>query len=307
MGEVHDILAARGKQAALDGGLSRNVVETATTYMGNEEGGIGFLYSGWCQAALPHKRTPDDQPWRVDVERISLLVEPGRRMEPGRTVLVGVPYGSRARLILIYLQSEALRTQSREIELGRSLRQWFGRMGIAMCGKNVAAVRDQAERISLCKMSFRIFAGKRVGLVQQTIVDTAMFVDDEDPRQGGLFAETARLSEGFFQQLQQHSVPLEDAAIKAISNNSQAIDIYCWLAYRLHALTKPTPVQWRAIKAQFGQHVASAKGFRQKFVPNLALALAVYADAKVEQTDDGLLLHPSRPPVAPKLVKITAG
>ena len=87
MGEVHDILAARGKQAALDGGLSRNVVETATTYMGNEEGGIGFLYSGWCQAALPHKRTPDDQPWRVDVERISLLIEPGRRMEPGRTVL----------------------------------------------------------------------------------------------------------------------------------------------------------------------------------------------------------------------------
>ena len=37
---------------------------------------------------------------------------------------VGVPYGSRARLILLFLQSEALRTGGREIELGRSLRAW---------------------------------------------------------------------------------------------------------------------------------------------------------------------------------------
>jgi hypothetical protein len=42
---VHDILTARGKQAALDVGLSRDVVETATAYLSNEEGGIGFLYS----------------------------------------------------------------------------------------------------------------------------------------------------------------------------------------------------------------------------------------------------------------------
>ena len=290
MGEVHDILAARGKQAALDVGLTRDLVDAAATYLGNEESGVGFLYSGWCQSALPHKRIADDQRWQVDGDRISLLVEPGSRFERGKpAVPVGVPYGSRARLILIYLQSEALRTQSREVELGRSLRHWFGRMGINAGGKDIKIVRDQAERISLCKMSFRIFAGKRVGLVQQNIVDTAMFIEDEDARQDGLFAETARLSEGFFVQLQQHSVPLEDAAIKAISNNSQAIDIYCWLAYRLHALTKPTPLTWATVKVQFGAGVKQMKHFRERFLPNLALAMAVYPAAKVEQTDTGLL------------------
>jgi hypothetical protein len=68
-------------------------------------------------------------------------------MPNGPPVRVGVPYGSRARLILIYLQSEALRTNSREVELGRSLRVWLGRMGIPIGGKSMAEVRDQAERI----------------------------------------------------------------------------------------------------------------------------------------------------------------
>ena len=38
---------------------------------------------------------------------------------------VGVPYGSRARLIILYLQSEALKTQSREVELGKTLHAWL--------------------------------------------------------------------------------------------------------------------------------------------------------------------------------------
>ena len=304
MGEVHDILTARGKQAALEGGLDRNVVETAATYMSNEESGVGFLYSGWCQSALPHKRQPDDSIWQIEGERISLLVEPGARVEGGKPVRVGVPYGSRARLILIYLQSEALRTGKPEVELGRSLRHWFGKMGITAGGKAIRDVRDQAERISRCRLSFHVTAGKRIGLVQQNIVETAMFVDDEDARQGGLFAETARLSEGFFRELKKHPVPLEDSAIKAISNNSQAIDIYCWLAYRLHALTAPTPISWPALKGQFGQGVGRPRDFRTRFLPNLSLALAVYPAAKVEQTDVGLVLHPSRPPVAPKIIAV---
>lgn len=305
MGEVHDILAARGKRAALEGGHERNVVEAAATFLGNEETGIGFLYSGWCQAALPHKRIADDQRWQVDGDRISLMIEPGARMQQGKVPIpVGVPYGSRARLILIYLQSEALRTQSREVELGRSMRQWFGRMGIPVGGKSVQMIRDQAERISRCKLTFQVFVGKRVGMVQQTIVDTAMFIEDQDARQGGLFAETARLSEGFFDQLQRHPVPLADAAIKTLANNSQAIDVYCWLAYRLHALTKPSPLSWKATKQQFGQNVGRMDDFRRRFLPNLALAMAVYPDAKVEQTDTGLTLHPSRPPVAPKQIAV---
>lgn len=300
MGTVHDILEAKGKQQALLIGLDRREIEAAAAYMSDEESGVGFLYSGWCQAALPHRRLPDAQGWQVSGERVTLIVEPGMRPgDGGKPVHVGVPYGSRARLIMLYLQSEALRTGSREIELGKSLRAWLTRLGIPVGGKSVEAVREQAERISRCKLTFEVKAGVSKGLMNQTIVDTAIFLDLDDETQGSLFVEKARLSEGFFDQLRRHPVPLEEAAIKAVNNNSMALDLYAWLAYRLHALKGPTSVSWRALKPQFGMGFGRMDNFRARFLDNLKLALAVYPDAKVEVEDGGLILHPSRPPVSP--------
>lgn len=137
--------------------------------------------------------------------------------------------------------------------------------------------------------------------MNQNVVDTAMFVSSDDGAgQGTLFVETARLSEVFFDLLKKHPVPVEEAAIKAINNNSVALDLYAWLAYRLHSLTKPTPVSWAALKAQFGGGVGRLDNFRTKFLDHLKLAMAVYRDAKVEVETRGLVLYPSRPPVCPR-------
>jgi hypothetical protein len=300
MGTVHDILEAKGRQATLQLDFDRQVVEAAASYMADEDNGIGFLYSGWCQAALPHRRLADSKGWQVSGDRFCLIVEPGMRRGPvGDPVHVGVPFGSRARLILIYLQSEALRTSSREVVLGKSLRDWLERMKIPVGGKNLAIVREQTERISRCRLTFEIRQGNRLGLANQNIMDSAIFLEPaKDEIQGSLFAQTARLSEPFFEGLKRHPVPIEEAAIGAVSNNSMAIDIYVWLAYRLHSLSKPTPISWRALKAQFGVGFAQLNNFKTKFLPNLRLALAVYPDARVDQEDQGrgLLLYPSKPP-----------
>ena len=71
-----------------------------------------------------------------------------------KAVLYGVPYGARARMILLFLQSQAVRTGSREIELGRSLSAWMERMGIAWGGETARAIREQAARISACNLKF---------------------------------------------------------------------------------------------------------------------------------------------------------
>jgi hypothetical protein len=306
MGTVHDILGEKGRDAALRHDFAREVVDAASSYMSDEDASVGFLYSGWCQAALPHRRLADGQGWQVDGDRYCLIVEPGMRRGPGgEPVHVGVPFGSRARLILIYLQSEALRTGSRDVELGRSLREWLGRMSIPVGGKNFLAVREQTERISRCRLTFEVRQGNRVGLANQSVMDSAIFLEPADgDEQGSLFAQTARLSEAFFDGLKKHPVPIEEAAIGAISNNSMAIDVYVWLAYRLHSLAKPTPLSWRALKPQFGNGFAAMNNFRSKFLPNLKLAMAVYPDARVDLAEDGkgLILYPSRPPVAPKQI-----
>ena len=122
MAEIHRLLEQHGKQAVLSFDVDRRVVEAAAGYLSAEEGEVGFLYSGWAQSALPHKRLSDNASWQVHTDHVSLVVQPGLRPSlTGDAVSIGVPYGSRARLIILYLQSEALKTNSREVELGKTL------------------------------------------------------------------------------------------------------------------------------------------------------------------------------------------
>src|SRR4051812_22200300 len=221
MGTVHDLIETRGKQQALElDEFPRDVIEAAASYMADEDAGIGFLYSGWCQAALPHRRLPNDQGWQIDSERVRLVVQPGMRgTDSGKPELVGVPFGSRARLILLRLQSEALRTNCREVELGKSLRDWLVRMGIPVGGRSLKDVRDQTERISRCRLTFEVRQGARLGMANQSITESAIFLDDEEPSQGRLFAQVqvATLSTAFFETLKRHPVPVEESAVRAIA------------------------------------------------------------------------------------------
>lgn len=302
MSAVHELLEARGKQAAIQAGVDRGVVEAASLYMSDEDGSLGFAFSGWAQCALPHRRLDDDARWEIAGERVRLVVEPGLRptSDDGPMEHIGVPYGSVARLILLFLQTEALRKRTREVELGGSLRQWLTKIGASIGGSNARAVRDQAERISRCRLTFHIQGSGKIGLVNQSIVDRALFIENNS-RQGRLSLETAKLSEGFFEQLMKHPVPIEEAAIKAISNNPAALDAYLWLAYRLHVLSGDKLITWKALKSQFGTGYKELFHFKPRFTQALALATAVYPAAKIEVLEQGVVLKPSRPPVMPKI------
>jgi len=212
MAEIHDLLKEKGKQALLasaETDRQRKAIQAAAAYLGDENADFYFLFSGWALAGLPHRRIPDDKEWRVETDYVTLLVEPGRKALPdGTNPHVGVPYGSRARLIMLYLQSEALRTQRREIELGSSLEGWMKRLCISPGGKSRKEVREQAERISRCRLTFQMQRNGRVALVNQNILDTAMFVEEAgDERQSSLFLDIARLSEGFFRAAYQAPGP----------------------------------------------------------------------------------------------------
>lgn len=307
MGKVHKLLEEHGRQGALAFDLDRRVVDAAADFMADEEGGVGFIYSGFAQAALPHRKLKDDAVWQVQTEHVLLLVEPGRRpIRDGVPVPIGVPYGSRARLIMLYLMTQALRTGSRDVELGRSMHEWMLRMGIPIGGPNAKGVRDQAERLSRCRLSFQVSNGGKTGLLNQNLVDGALFLDEGGPGKDQSYLDRVRLSETFWDQLRRHPIPLDEAAIRALQGHSMALDLYCWLAYRLHVLQSPRAVSWAALKGQFGTGFSRMDHFRPTFLENLQLAMAVYPDAQVDVGDKGVSLLPSRPPVSAKIHTIRA-
>lgn len=85
------------------------------------------------------------------------------------------------------------------------------------------------------------------------------------------------------------------STIRHIRNSSMALDVYCWLAYRLHASAAPKPITWASLAGQFGADIRLRKHFKPVFLEDLALARAVYRDARVKVTETGLLLHLSPP------------
>jgi hypothetical protein len=108
-----------------------------------------------------------------------------------------------------------------------------------------------------------------------------------------------RLDDGFWRSLKEHPVPVREEAVRAIGARSLALDVHIWLAYRLHVLTKTTPVTWTALHAQFGAGFKAVRQLKPTFREALALALAVYPEAKVDEEAGGVVLYPS-PPAVPR-------
>ena len=237
MGDIHQLVLKHGKQAARDmvAPSQRRLVEIASEVLADEAQRMGITYSGFCLTGFPHKKLPDDAAWEKTGHNVTLLVEPGRlKTGPGPAQLVGVPFGARARIIMIYLQTQSIRTGSREVQLGRSMRDWMGRMGLAVGGETARALRDQARRISACHIRFFWSAidgdGRRGdGFSNGSIVRDGLFFREESDDQGALFEDTVTLDEAFFTVLRSHPVPLLESAIRQLKEKSLALDIYIWL------------------------------------------------------------------------------
>src|SRR3712207_8945719 len=118
MGTVHQLILTKGieeaRREASDGSsLERLCVEAAFEVLSDEGRHTGIAHAGFAMAALPHKKVPDSV-WQREGGSIKLLVESGldSNKQP-----VGIPYGSIARLILIYLQTQAVRSEEHTSEL----------------------------------------------------------------------------------------------------------------------------------------------------------------------------------------------
>jgi hypothetical protein len=298
--DVHQLVILHGRERArlmVDARL-RPLVDIAAEVLADDTQRIGISYTGFCLTALPHKRLPDELPWEKKGHRVTLLAEPGRLKHGGKTKLYGVPYGARARMILLYLQTQAIRTGNREVALGRSMRDWMERMGLAIGGETARALREQAARISACSLKFFWEDAGSDGFERGAIVRSGLRFHAEDSAQGALWEDRVVLDETFYAALRDHPVPLLEAAIRQLRDRSMSLDIYVWLAWRLHRLSKSTSISWPALHAQFGTGFKAVRQFKPRFTEALAAALAAYPEARVDLGDKAITLHPARPPIA---------
>jgi hypothetical protein len=169
-------------------------------------------------------------------------------------------------------------------------------------GTQLAMVREQIARLSNCIMRLT-FDGEE-WQDNSTLPIISRFTVFKDGGRVQRWPEQIELSEQYFNNLVEHAVPLARTHIAALSNNSTAFDLYCFLAHRLHRIPKGKPqfLAWQTLKDQFGGEYTRMVDFRASFKRTWKIVKSLYVDAKIEEKGTrGLMLHNSPTPIPKQL------
>ena len=269
-----------------------------------------FQSSVLAHCYLP-RREPELAPhevWRTKSGKMSLYVMPMPVIDPKTDELhyLGLPYGAKARIILSNLNTIALKTQNRVIELpAGNLTDFTTFMGFSEGGSQIATIRDQISRMASCVIRMAYDGAEGQENINLPLVTGFTLMPEQKANQLALWPSRVTLSEEYFHNLMEHAVPLAKSHLLALSGNVTALDAYTFLAHRLHRIpaNKPLFLTWKHLYDQFGRDYSRIADFRLNFIRSLKLVKSLYTDARFEEkTGRGLMLHFSQPPVPKRLI-----
>lgn len=265
-----------------------------------------FQHSVYCQTFFPYRNQgPDVHMWQQKQGLVTLAVSATPILNPntGDFEYAGIPYGTKARLLLAYLNTQAIKKQSKILDVEESMSSFIKNLGLNLDGRTIKEVKEQIRRLATSNISLGFIHEDRVKQVDFKIVRSFEFWFPKDDRQRVLWESNIELTDDYFESLVQHAIPLDERALAAMAHNAMALDIYSWLAQRLHRIdrSKPQFVGWQNLKEQFGFNYTEIRKFRQVFKRTLQIVKTQYNDAKITIDEKkGLYLHNSPPPIPPK-------
>jgi hypothetical protein len=319
--QVHALLRESGQDAAQQHAveLGQPDLFDRVQAVALEEPVPSFLHSALCAMSLPVRRPTDETApiIRQDGQyTLAITPRPVLQLIDGQQQMkvLGVPYGSLPRLVLIHIMTEAVRTRSRHIVLGSSFTDWMRRMGFRTVSYgprgSATLIRQQLDRLLACEWMIRWdnqndkgdqeFAVKEVKLTNEYI--------GTNGRNGG-FSREILLTEGFFEHLREHAVPLDENAIRQLRDSATSLDLYTWLSYRLPRITKgrPTLLSWSQLAVHFGNEGNNIRKFRQTIRDAWDRQVsAVYPEAKAEFDTAAIRLYASPAPLQRRPIRLAS-
>lgn len=260
-----------------------------------------FQHSVLCQTFLPYRNPGDDiTSWEQKQGNVTLAIQALKQFDENNELkIVGLPYGTKARLILAHINSQAIKTQNPHIRVEDTLTQFIRALGLSTDGRTINDTRDQIRRITTSVISLGYMDDSTKYQIDLKILKGFDFTSD------GKFSWSSELmlTEDYFNSLMNHAIPLDERALAALSNNAMALDIYAWLAQRLHRIdpSKPQFVSWQNLKDQFGRNYDTMKSFKQVFRRTLQVVRYQYQAAKIdEDLNKGYILKNSPTPIPVK-------
>jgi hypothetical protein len=307
--------------------IQQRLIDGVTAHTDDPQAAREILYQHTvlCQTCLPFRDPGDEaRTWERLNGTVHLKVLAGEAMHPeqARLVPVGLPFGPKARMILMHINQQAIQQKTPEIEIQNTLSKFVRKtLELASHGRNMRTVKDQLARLSAASIRLGIVRDGHAVTVNSQIVTAFDIWFPKDDRQRVLWPSTVRLSLDYWESLKEHAVPLDEDHIARLSHSALALDIYAWLANRLHRIpaNRPVTISWAALHGQFGQGYNRIDHFRAAFRVALREVLTLYKAARIDHHDDrkparlysqggqlvrreppakGLTLYSSPPPVS---------
>ena len=218
-----------------------------------------------------------------------------------------LPFGNLPRLLLAWVSTEAVRTQSREIVLGRSLAEFMRTLGVYSSGGRVQIrLRNQMRRLFSATVQLVYEDEHGEARVSSSVAArTELWWNERKPDEPSLWESKLRLGEDFFNEIIQHPVPIDMNTLTALKRCSLGLDLYLWLVYRTFPLRAPLRLTWKQVYRQFGLHPDKASdkrtvlNFRSQALRELKKIKLAWPGLNYSIAPGVLILHPSIPAIAP--------
>ncbi len=218
-----------------------------------------------------------------------------------------LPYGNISRLLLAWLCTEAVRTQSHVLILGSSLSEFMRKLGITSTdGRTQSRLCNQMDRLFNAHVSL-IYSDERgkATVNSRIAARTELWWDPKRLDVPMLWESKIELSEDLFNEIVNRPVPLDMNTLTALKSSSLCLDLYLWVAYRISTLRAPLHIPWPQLYGQFGTAPAKAsdkfivRSFRQNVLRELKKIKLAWPELNYTTAPGVLILLPSAPAIAP--------
>ena len=261
---------------------------------------MAFTHAVLCQVGLPRSKVEGREFMRQS-GAAWVNVQAGYLDEGRGPVLQPIPYGVMPRLALAWVSSYAVRNKERKIPIGDSVAEFLRLMDMDDQGTRYTTLRRQMHALAACRLQLG-FKGRTYN--GQPVQQFDAWLSNKDAQQRALWPGVMVLSEDYYGSLIESAVPLDNRALMALKGSALALDVYTWLAHRLHRIEgRGVTLHWKTLREQFAQEYQGKdpdKNFKKEFLPALKKVLAVYPQAKVKPVTGGVLLFSSPPPITPR-------
>ena len=218
-----------------------------------------------------------------------------------------LPFGNLPRLLLAWISTEAVKTQSRELVLGKSLSEFMRTLGVYnSSGRTQTRLRNQMKRLFTSHVQFIYEDQHGEAIVNSSVADRMEFWwNPKRPDQPTLWDSKLRLGEDFFNEIIQHPVPIDMNTLTALKRSPLGLDLYLWLVYRTFTLKSPLRLTWKQVYRQFGVAPDNAsdhrtvQDFRRKVLRELKKIKIAWPGLNYATVRGFLVLYPSTPVIAP--------